>query len=102
MVVGELRLIRVDMSESYNPLHNNYILGRIVEHVIDSIQCEEMIYLRILGSSKCPERYSIKLLATDREWEQMAETLKGSISTKLAKIKFYNVKSGTEKEGEES
>lgn len=96
MVIGEIRLVKVDMSNSSSQSDNNCVLGRVVGLIAASVHDEEMIYLRILGSSKCPERYSIKLVATDEEWEHLANTLKESISTDLAKIRFYNVKSETE------
>lgn len=98
MVIGEIRLIKVDMSDSSHQADNNYVLGRIVGLIAANIHDEEMIYLRILGSSKCPERYSIKILATDEEWEYLAKSLKESIATDLAEIRFYNVKSETEEE----
>ena len=92
MVIGEIRLVKVDMSDSSHQSDNNYVLGRIVGLIVENVHDEEMIYLRILGSSKCPERYSIKILATDEEWECLAKSLKESITMDLAKIRFYNVK----------
>lgn len=98
MVIGKIRLIKFDMSDSSHQSDNNYVLGCVVRIIAANIRDEEMIYLRILGSSKCPERYSIKILATDNEWECLMKSLKKSITMDLAKIRFYNVKSEKEEE----
>lgn len=99
MVVGEARLIRVDMSTSCWPNGSNSILGCMIGYILTTIENEEMIYLRIIGSSKSPKCYSILLLATDLEWRTLIKTIKETCDN-LAEIKFYNVKSGMEKEEE--